>query len=76
MRKSTSIIGITLIVFLILKLTHTGIVATWSWVWIFSPIWLPPSFFISLSILVAISIPIINKVFGIKINTDKFWKIF
>jgi hypothetical protein len=42
--KESNSIGIGTIlflIFLILKLGGWGIVATWSWWWIFSPIWIP-----------------------------------
>jgi hypothetical protein len=29
------------LIFLTLKLGGWGVVATWSWIWIFSPIWIP-----------------------------------
>jgi hypothetical protein len=29
------------LIFLTLKLVGIGIVATWSWVWIFAPLWIP-----------------------------------
>jgi len=29
------------VIFLILKLSHTGAIANWSWWWITSPLWLP-----------------------------------
>ena len=29
------------VIFLILKLTHTGTVANWSWWWVTSPLWIP-----------------------------------
>lgn len=32
---------VVLIVFLILKLAQVGLVASWSWWWVFSPVWLP-----------------------------------
>jgi len=42
--KGSDSIGIGTILFLIfltLKLGGWGVVATWSWWWIFSPIWIP-----------------------------------
>jgi len=36
--------GIIFIVFLILKLAEIGQVATWSWWWVTSPLWLPITF--------------------------------
>ena len=34
----SGIAGILFIVFLILKLTHH---ITWSWIWVFAPLWIP-----------------------------------
>jgi hypothetical protein len=39
--NSLGIGTILFLIFLILKLGGWGIVATWSWWWIFSPIWIP-----------------------------------
>ena len=35
---------ILFLIFLTLKLGGWGIVATWSWWWIFSPLWIPAAF--------------------------------
>ena len=32
---------ILFLIFLVLKLTGVGMVATWSWWWVCSPIWIP-----------------------------------
>jgi len=32
---------ILFLIFLVLKLTNTGTVATWSWLWVTSPLWIP-----------------------------------
>lgn len=45
---------IVFIMFLILKLAGVSSVATWSWVWITSPLWLPVA--IVLGFLLAMSI--------------------
>ena len=29
------------LIFITLKLTKTGVVATWSWLWVLSPLWIP-----------------------------------
>ena len=29
------------LIFLTLKLAEVGVVATWSWIWIFAPLWIP-----------------------------------
>ena len=39
--KGWDLFSILFIIFLTLKLGGWGIVATWSWIWVFSPIWLP-----------------------------------
>ena len=33
--------GLVFIVFLVLKLAEIGVVATWSWWWVTSPLWIP-----------------------------------
>lgn len=33
--------GAVFLVFLILKLAEVGVVAEWSWLWVFSPLWIP-----------------------------------
>lgn len=33
--------GIIFLIFLTLKLGGWGVVATWSWRWVFSPLWIP-----------------------------------
>ena len=41
--STTGGIGLTSIVFLVflvLKLANIGVVATWSWWWVFSPLWI------------------------------------
>lgn len=56
-------IGLGLIIFLIfltLKLGGWGVVATWSWWWIFSPIWIPLAF-AGIIALIALLIIYINK---------------
>jgi hypothetical protein len=32
---------IIFLIFLVLKLTGVGMVATWSWWWVLSPLWIP-----------------------------------
>lgn len=29
-----------LLIFFVLKITDTGIIGTWSWIWVFSPLWI------------------------------------
>lgn len=43
-RKVSSGISLSILIFLIfltLKLGGWGVVATWSWWWVFSPLWVP-----------------------------------
>ena len=42
------------LIFLTLKLGGWGVVATWSWWWIFSPIWIPLAFIVIIALIVAI----------------------
>lgn len=46
--------GLVFIVFLILKLGGWGIVATWSWWWVTSPLWLPLAVVVVIAIIVGI----------------------
>ena len=63
MSKSSSssggitLLGVVFIVFLILKLAGIGVVASWSWWWVTSPLWLPLTIFGAIVvILVAIAV--------------------
>lgn len=29
-----------LLIFFVLKITNTGVIGTWSWIWVFSPLWI------------------------------------
>ena len=40
---SISLPVLVFMVFLVLKLAEIGTVATWSWWWIFAPLWIPAS---------------------------------
>lgn len=53
-----SLMTIIFLIFLTLKLGGWGIVATWSWWWVFSPYWLP----ISVIMVFAFIIFIISKI--------------
>ena len=46
---------ILFLIFLILKLGGWGVVATWSWWWIFSPLWIPISFILIIYIIFLIN---------------------
>jgi hypothetical protein len=54
--------GMVFIVFLILKLAEVGAVATWSWWWVTSPLWMPLCVFLAI-VLVAGAIYGIVQIF-------------
>lgn len=63
MAKSTSVssggigfCGLLAIVFIALKLAGIGAVATWSWWWVLSPLWIPPLVLLSTMIGVVVVI--------------------
>lgn len=41
MNKGIGLCSVVFIIFLVLKLTQVGLVANWSWIWVFSPLWIP-----------------------------------
>ena len=51
---------ILFLIFLILKLADVGVVATWSWWWVFSPIWIPVAIVFIAAFIVGL-IEILNK---------------
>jgi hypothetical protein len=46
-----SLCSLVFVVFLILKLAEVGQVATWSWWWVTSPLWLPAVIILPLAFL-------------------------
>jgi len=59
-KKSGLGIGtILFLIFLTLKLGGWGVVATWSWWWVFSPLWIP----IAIILLIIIFAGIISLIF-------------
>lgn len=48
--------GLLAIVFIALKLARIGAVATWSWWWVLSPLWIPFALVLVIAILAAICI--------------------
>ena len=46
--------GILFLIFLTLKLGGWGVVATWSWWWVFSPIWIPVILLIVAAIIIGL----------------------
>ncbi len=45
---SFPILGILGLIFVTLKLGGWGVVATWSWIWVLSPFWIPFAFVLGL----------------------------
>lgn len=39
--SGTSIVGLLGLAFIIMKLAGIGAVATWSWLWVLAPFWIP-----------------------------------
>ena len=61
--KGSTSLGLGTILFLIfltLKLGGWGVVATWSWWWVFSPIWIPVAIVFVAAFIVGL-IEILNK---------------
>lgn len=52
-----------LLVFIILKLTGIGVVASWSWWWVLSPIWAPFAITTAIALVCLVAMGIID-VFG------------
>ena len=48
------------IVFLVLKLAEIGVVATWSWWWVFSPLWIPFAAVVAFLIVFLIGYLLVN----------------
>jgi hypothetical protein len=52
--------GILFLIFLTLKLGGWGVVASWSWWWVFSPIWIPAALVIVAAVIIGL-IEILKK---------------
>ena len=53
--------GLLAIVFIALKLAGIGAVATWSWWWVISPLWIPFALVLGIAILAAICIAVCER---------------
>jgi hypothetical protein len=61
---SFPLFGILGLIFVTLKLAEIGAVATWSWIWVLSPFWLPLAVVLSIAAvigLIAITIAALDK---------------
>lgn len=59
-KKSLPIISILTLIFVTLKLAEVGQVATWSWWWILSPLWISWGLFIFFILIILIIIALID----------------
>jgi fatty acid desaturase len=62
-----SLLGLVFLIFLVLKLTGIGAVATWSWWWVTAPLWLPTAAYIGFLgsvIILGILAVILAAIFG------------
>lgn len=53
-RVSFPWVSILTLIFVVLKLTESGIVATWSWWWVVSPLWISLGVFVSVVFLIVL----------------------
>lgn len=63
MKTSINFSGALLLIFIVLKLTHT---IDWSWLWVLSPLWISfgLNLFIGIIIVVTLIVSKINKRYG------------
>ena len=65
------VLTILFLIFLTLKLANVGLVATWSWWWVTSPLWLPVTIVIAISAIILITQFIINSIKHITSQINK-----
>lgn len=51
MNNGVGFLGLLALIFIGLKLAAVGVVASWSWVWVLSPLWIPTA------LLVVVALP-------------------
>jgi len=54
--------GLLTVVLITLKLTGTGQVASWSWIWVLSPLLIGPALFVAVLVLLAL---VVGSIFAI-----------
>ncbi len=64
-----ALMGLVFVVFVRLKLVGTGVVASWSWWWVTSPLWLPLT--IIGAIVVIRAIVVIVRGIGVIVRVNK-----
>jgi hypothetical protein len=60
-KASFPFFSILALVFITLKLAGIGVVATWSWWWVLSPIWLPITVVLGIILVLTLITAIITK---------------
>ena len=65
------VLTILFLIFLTLKLANVGLVATWSWWWVTSPLWLPVTIVIAISALILIVQLLIDSIKHITSQINK-----
>jgi hypothetical protein len=65
------VLTILFLIFLTLKLANVGLVATWSWWWVTSPLWVPVTIVLAISALIIIVQFIIDSIKHITSQINK-----
>ena len=65
------VLTILFLIFLTLKLANIGLVATWSWWWVTSPLWLPVTIVIAISAIILITQLLIDSIKHITSQINK-----
>ena len=65
------VLTILFLIFLTLKLANIGLVATWSWWWVTSPLWLPVTIVIVITALILIVQLLIDSIKHITSQINK-----
>lgn len=65
------VLTILFLIFLTLKLANVGLVATWSWWWVTSPLWLPVTIVIVITALILIVQLLIDSIKHITSQINK-----
>lgn len=65
------VLTILFLIFLTLKLANIGLVATWSWWWVISPLWLPVVIIIAISAIILITQLLIDSIKHITSQINK-----
>ena len=70
-KPGSHVLTILLLIFLTLKLANIGLVATWSWWWVTSPLWLPVTIVIAISAIILITQLLIDSIKHITSQINK-----